>query len=249
MGLVETPSDFGRGGQPPSHPELLDWLATRFIQQGWSMKRLHRLIVLSATYRQSSRAPDELSQVANRLDSQSRLLWHFPTRRLDAEVLRDSMLQVSGLLDTKMYGPGFNLFNQRGGLSGFQPVEKLTDENRRRMIYAHKVRREREAVFGAFDCPDAGQSTDRRRESTTPIQALNLLNSPFTMQTAQAFARRVQAEARGNLQEQIARIYQLAYGRSPDADELQLVLPDITEHGLVTLCRAVFNSNEFLSQP
>jgi Protein of unknown function (DUF1553)/Protein of unknown function (DUF1549)/Planctomycete cytochrome C len=249
IGLVETPSDFGRGGQAPSHPELLDWLATRFIQQGWSLKQLHRMIVLSETYRQSSRAPRELSQVASRLDSQSRLLWHFPTRRLDAEVLRDSMLQVSGLLDTKMYGPGFNLFNQRGGLSGFQPVEKLTDENRRRMIYAHKVRREREAVFGAFDCPDAGQSTGRRRESTTPIQALNLLNSPFTIQSAQALAERAQAEAGSNLQDQISRVYQLAFGRSPNADELKSLLPEVTEHGLKILCRAVLNSNEFLSQP
>jgi len=98
--------------------------------------------------------------------------------RLDAETIRDSMLAVAGRLDPKMGGPGYDLFDKRGGLSGFTPVESFKGDGLRRMIYAHKVRRERDAVFGAFDCPDAGQSTARRRESTTPIQALNLFNAP-----------------------------------------------------------------------
>ena len=189
-GLVETANDFGRNGTKPTHPELLDWLASEFIRSGWSVKHMHRLIVLSATYRQSSRQ----DHVAAAQDADVRLLWRYPSRRLDAETIRDSMLAVSGRLNLKMGGPGFDLFDKRGGLSGFQPVESFTDDGLRRMIYAHKVRRERDAVFGAFDCPDAGQSTARRRESTTPIQALNLFNSRFTIEQADAFAARVKAD-------------------------------------------------------
>lgn len=167
-GLVPTPSDFGNNGVPPSHPVLLDWLATEFIRSGWSVKHMHRLIVLSRTYRQSSsRHPD-----GEKKDADVRLLWRYPSRRLEAEAIRDSMLAVSGELDLKMYGSGYDLFQQRGGLSGFTPVASFTGEGLRRMIYAHKVRREPEVVFGAFDCPDAGQSTAVRRESTTPISTL-----------------------------------------------------------------------------
>jgi len=260
-GLVATPSDFGRMGMKPSHPELLDWLANEFIRSGWSVKHMHRLIVLSETYRQRSGGVMEYGVHANptlqnsstptpnEIDSESRLLWRFPSHRLDAEVIRDSMLAVSGLLDFKMHGRGFNLFDKRGGLSGFEPVETLTPENTRRMIYAHKVRREPEAVFGAFDCPDAGQSTAVRRSSTTPIQALNLFNSRFTLDTSQAFASRVQKEAGTDLATQITRAYQLALNRAPTTDEIRDSEPVVRQHGLGVLCRALFNSNEFLFLP
>ena len=268
-GLVETPSDFGRSGTKPSHPELLDWLAAEFIRSGWSVKAMHRRVVLSAAYRQSAaiansefRIPnakavtaraDANSQSAIRnpqlLDSDARLLWRFPSRRLEAEAIRDTMLAVSGQLDLKMYGRGYNLFAQRGGLSGFTPVESFTGDGLRRMIYAHKVRRERESVFGAFDCPDAGQSTARRRESTTPIQALNLFNSRFTLDQAAALAARVQKDAGDSLASQITRAYQLALSREPRAEELLEAEPIARQHGLATLCRALFNSNEFLFFP
>jgi hypothetical protein len=117
------------------------------------------------------------------------------------------------------------------------------------MIYAHKVRREREAVFGAFDCPDAGQATARRRASTTPIQALNLFNSPFTIDEANAFATRVQGETGGDLHEQVRRVYQHALSRDPGGDELRDAAAVAREHGLATLCRALVNSNEFLFLP
>jgi hypothetical protein len=117
--LVETPSDFGRNGAKPSHPELLDWLASEFMRAGWSVKHLHRLIVLSAAYRQSSQI-DATSQAR---DGDDRLLWRYPARRLESESIHDSMLAVSGRLNLKMYGRGYNLFDQRGGLSGFTPVE------------------------------------------------------------------------------------------------------------------------------
>ena len=268
-GLVETASDFGRSGTKPSHPELLDWLAAEFIRRGWSVKALHRLVVLSATYRQSAliansefRIPNTKaataraavsSQFAIRnsqlLDSDARLLWRFPARRLEAETIRDTMLAVSGRLDLKMFGRGYNLFAQRGGLSGFTPVESFTGDGLRRMIYAHKVRREREAVFGAFDCPDAGQSTARRRESTTPIQALNLFNSRFTLDQAAALAARVQQEAGDDLVSQITRAYQFTLSRTPTAAELADAAPAVRMHGLATLARALFNANEFLFLP
>ncbi len=117
------------------------------------------------------------------------------------------------------------------------------------MIYAHKVRRETEAVFGAFDCPDAGQSTAHRRESTTPIQALNLFNSRFTLELAEAFAARVKGDAGDDLPKQIRRAYQLALNRNPTAAELADAKPVVREHGLPTLCRALFNCNEFLFIP
>ena len=252
-GLVDTPSDFGRNGTKPTHPELLDWLASEFIRSGWSVKQMHRLIMLSATYRQSSKVSNQYSVISNQSaqqrDSDVRLLWRFPSRRLESEPIRDAMLAVSGQLNLKMYGRGFDLFNNRGGLSGFQPVESFSGDGLRRMVYAHKVRREREAVFGAFDCPDAGQSTARRRESTTPIQALNLFNSRFTMEQAAAFAARVKEEAGAEVTRQIQHAYRLALSRKASAAELADATPVVAEHGLTALCRALFNCNEFLFVP
>jgi hypothetical protein len=245
IGLVETPSDFGRNGMQPSHAALLDWLALEFIRSGWSIKHLHRLIVLSATYRQST----QHNAQAAAHDGDVRLLWRYPSRRLEAETIRDSMLAVSGRLDRKMGGRGFNLFQQRGGLSGYTPIESFKGDGLRRMVYAHKVRRERDAVFGAFDCPDAGQSTARRIESTTPIQALNLFNSRFTIEQAAAFAMRVRSDVGEKIDQQIRRAYQLALCREPAAAEIAEAEPVIRQHGLETLCRAIFNSNEFLFLP
>ncbi len=135
VGLVETSSDFGRNGAKPSHPELLDWLASELIRSGWSLKHMHRLIVLSATYRQSSR----IDPAAKAKDANARLLWRFPSRRLEGEAVRDAMLAASGRLNFKMGGRGYNLFQQRGGLSGFTPIESFEGDGLRRMIYAHKV--------------------------------------------------------------------------------------------------------------
>ena len=244
-GIVSTPSDFGHMGTKPTHPELLDWLSLEFIRGGWSVKRMHRLILLSAAYRQSARS----DPAGEGKDADARYLWRFPNRRLEAESIRDSMLAVSGRLNPAMHGSGFNLFSQRGGLSGFDPVESFGPENERRMIYAHKVRREPEAVFGAFDCPDAGQSTAVRRASTTPVQALNLFNSRFTLVQAEAFAARVRAEAGDDVREQIIRAWRLALGREPSPAELTDTEPVIRGDGLPALCRALFNSNEFLFLP
>lgn len=283
-GLVETSNDFGRSGQAPSHPELLDWLACQLIDANWSMKAMHREIVLSATYRQASSnlaadtavqpattatvdvdlAPTGGQQTAaatatataeagvprpEQMDADVRLLWRYPTRRLDAETIRDSILYVSGQLNEKMYGRGFDLFDKRGGLSGFQPIERFGVEGRRRMIFAHRVRRERDAIFGAFDCPDGGQSTDRRRESTTPIQALNLMNSRFTLDQAEAFAQRVRAESGEQVERQVVRAWQVALQREPTSEEQRDAAEVVRQHGLALLGRVLFNSNEFLFLP
>jgi hypothetical protein len=289
-GLVETPSDFGRSGMKPTHPELLDWLASEFIRSGWSVKHMHQLIVMSETYRQSSAIADFGLQISDSkavqthasdnpkpsgarqtaegspkgeaggpnqseiqnpqsIDSDVRFLWRYPSLRLEAESIRDSILAVSGQLNLKMHGRGFDLFDKRGGLSGFKPVESFTGDGLRRMIYAHKVRRETEAVFGAFDCPDAGQSTSRRRESTTPIQALNLFNSQFTLDASSAFAARVRKDAGADVSAQIRRAYELALSRPPTVEELREVQSVVQKHGLAVLCRALLNSNEFLFVP
>jgi hypothetical protein len=245
-GIVLTSSDFGNNGAAPSNPPLLDWLASEFIQSGWSIKALHKRIVLSQTYRQTSVAANA---AASNQDADVHLLWRYPTRRLEAETIRDSILAVSGKLNLTMHGRGFDLFNQRGGLSGFNPVESFSGEGLRRMIYAHKVRRERETVFGAFDCPDAGQSIDRRRESTTPLQALNLFNSRFTLEQSEAFANRIKSIAGAEISNQIRTAYQIALSREPTASELSDAQEIVAAHGLPILCRALFNSNEFLFLP
>ena len=245
MGLVDTPNDFGRIGTLPSHPQLLDFLSREFMRAGWSMKTLHRRIVLSATYRQSSLIHEDGTE----RDADVRLLWRYPTRRLDGESIRDSILQISGELNQQAGGPGFDLFDKRGGLTGFKPVEVFPENGLRRMIYAHRVRRERDRVFGAFDCPDGGQSAPRRRNSTTPIQALNLLNSRFVIDQSNAFAKRVTATHPQDVTQQIRMAFVLALGREPSAEETQAFRGIIEQHGLPTLCRALFNSNEFLFIP
>ena len=245
-GLVNTPNDFGKLGVPPTHPELLDWLASEFIRSGWSVKKLHRLIVLSATYRQSNRAHSK----GMTLDADNRLFWRFPTRRMEAESIRDSILAISGELDLQMYGRGYDLFSGRGGTGGVKPIESQRRHGgRRRMVYAYKIRMEREAVFGAFDCPDAGQSAPRRSQSTTPVQALNLFNSQFTIDLAGDFAKRIAQEVGDNPEKQIRHAWELALGREPSSDELQASTQLVQEHSLATLGRVLFNTNEFLFIP
>ena len=241
-GLVDTPSDFGANGTPPSHPDLLDWLAAEFIDSGWSVKHIQRLILESNTWQQSSQPrSDALAK-----DGASRLLWRFPPRRLEAEGIRDSICLVSGVLDTRMGGPGFSPFAvQKENVRHYHPKEDYGPEDWSRMIYMTKVRQEREQVFGVFDCPDASQVMPTRSRSTTPLQALNLLNSRFVLQQADLLAKRLQSEA-PEPPAQIIRAWQLLYGRAPDTDESRDALVLTQAHGLPALCRALLNSNEFL---
>lgn len=245
-GLVLTANDFGRNGSAPTHPELLDWLAGEFLRSGGSLKQMHRLILTSETWRQSSRPRPEGLQA----DAQSRLLWRYPPRRLDAEVLRDSMLAASGALDLTMGGPGFSVFEPNDNyVRVYRPKKNYGPAEWRRMIYGTKVRMEQDATFGAFDCPDAGQPQPTRGRSTTPLQSLNLLNSVFVIQQAEVFSERILREAGPRQRDQIRLAFRLIFQRLPDDIEQQWAIDLAREHGLTAVCRAMFNANEFLFLP
>jgi len=245
-GLVETPSDFGAMGGRPSHPELLDWLAQRFVDEGWSVKKLHRLIVNSKAYRQSGKPrPEGLG-----IDAGNRLLWRFRPRRLEAEAIRDSILQISGILDLTMGGPGFSLFKPNANyVRVYEPKEKFGPAEWRRMIYSHRVRMEQDGIFGAFDRPDAGLICSRRTESTTPLQALNLFNSGFVSEQSKLFAKRLRLEGGEKTGDQIKLAFQFCFGRLPAEDELEEGRVFVNEQGLSQFCRVLFNTNEFLFLP
>ncbi len=241
-GIVDTPSDFGRNGTNPTHPELLDWLAAELIDNGWSIKHIQRLILNSATWQQDSRPND----AGMKVDAATRLLWRFPPRRMEAEAIRDCMLAASGKLDLKMGGPGFSAFEvEAENVRHYHPKQNFGPEDWRRMIYMTKVRQERDAVFGVFDCPDASQVTPKRSRSTTPLQALNLLNSRFVIQQAEFLAQRLEREA-DSTAEQIRRAYQLCYGIDPSDDDLSAATEFIGRYGLVQFARALLNSNRLV---
>ena len=244
-GLVDTPSDFGKMGNAPSHPQLLDWLASEFVRQGWSLKQLHRRILTSRTYQQANRP----NAKASRIDADARLLWRFPPRRLEAEAIRDSMLQISGKLNLQTGGRGFDFFNQRGGLSDYHSKETFEADGWRRMIYAHKVRMQAVDIFGAFDCPDAGQMKPRRTRSITPVQSLSLLNSPFANRQAGFFAARVRREAGENPEAQVTHAFRLATARDPNPRELATLTTLAKNHNLEQACRVRFNTSAFLTLP
>jgi len=242
-GLVATPSDFGDMGFRPTHPELLDWLAMEFMENGWSVKHMHRLILNSRTYRQASLPrKDGLAK-----DAGTELLWRFPPRRLEAEAIRDNALLLAGALDRKMYGTGFLLFVPNANYArNWIAKDEFKSEDMRRMIYTMRIRMEQDAIFGAFDCPDGGQATPNRSRSTTPIQALNLYNSGFMADLSKRFAERISKEAGVNPEKQIERAYAWTFGRSPEQGETTETLAYLEEHGLPALCRILFNANEFL---
>lgn len=245
-GLVDTPSDFGANGARPTHPELLDWLAGELMANGWSLKHIHRLILMSGTWQQESRP----RAAATAVDASSQLLWRFPPRRLEAEAIRDSILAVTGVLDLRMGGPGFSGFEvQKENVRHYFPKKSYGPEDWRRMIYMTKVRQEQESVFGAFDCPDASQVAPKRSRSTTPLQAFNLLNSPFVMQQAELFAKRLEKESLEADAHRAALAFELALGRPATAGEADEALAFAAEHGWAALCRALLNVNEFVFVP
>jgi mono/diheme cytochrome c family protein len=243
-GIVDTPSDFGRNGARPSHPELLDWLANEFIAHGWSIKQMQRLIVTSRAFKQSS-ASDE---TARQIDRDARLLWRYHPRRLEAEPLRDAILAVTGCLDLRLGGPGFDLFEPNTNyVKVYSSRREFGPETFRRMVYQMKPRMQLDDTFGGFDCPDAGQIAPKRNRSTTPLQALAMLNSPFFNSQAAHFAERLQSQAASDVAAQITLAFQLAFSRSPQCDELAAAVALVREHGLIAFCRAVLNANEFVT--
>ena len=255
-GLVATPNDFGKMGARPSHPELLDWLASEFIAQGWSLKKLHRHILLSATYSQAGSGPVATRAAASmrrsdpRLkDADNRLLWRFAPRRLEAEAVRDAMLHVSGQINLQMGGPGFRPFTNlttKGLESEYVPADSPGPEFSRRTIYRTFVQTARDPLLDALDCPDGSTKTPVRGITTTPLQALSLMNGSFTQRQASHFAARLRAEAGADTVAQLRLAWRLAFGRVATAEELREAEVLQKAQGLEQVCWALFNANEFM---
>ena len=243
-GIVETPNDLGFNGGRPSHPELLDWLASEFADHKYSLKTLHKLIVTSATYRQSS----ALRKDASAKDADNRLLWRYKPHRLEGEAVRDTMLATSGLLNPEVGGKGFSDYTMRdfNGTAYFDPFDPVGAEFHRRSVYRFTPRGANQGLLDTFDCPDPAAAAPRRAVTTTPLQALALWNNGFALRTADAFAARVAKGANG-VEEQVTRAWLLAYQRPPTGDERKLAVKLVNDHGLKALGRVLFNSNEFVT--
>jgi mono/diheme cytochrome c family protein len=245
QGIVDTPSDFGTNGVAPSHPLLLDWLAAEFVESGWSVKHMQKLILTSDTWQQGS-IPNAKAMT---VDAGSRLLWRFPHRRLEAEGIRDSVLAVTGYLNPQASGPGFSGFEvSLENVRHYFPKKSFGDEDWRRMIYMTKVRQERDSVFGTFDVPDCSQLVAKRSRSTTPMQAMGLLNSQFMIEQARYLADRLAQETDAPAA-RIERAYELCFGRAPDENELQLAAEMIDASSWNEFARAMLNANEFVFIP
>jgi hypothetical protein len=270
-GIAGSPSDFGMMGEPPTHPQLLDYLAATFVEQGWSLKAMHRMILLSNTYQQAS------SNAAAPIDAATRLFARYPRHRLEGESIRDAVLAVSGLLNPKMGGP--SVFpelppglNPRGGWKTSGDVA----ERNRRSVYVFVRRNLRYPMFEAFDMPDTHESCGRRMQTTTAPQALVMMNSRQVLEAAQSFAGRVLAQAGADRKAQIDAAYRLAFSRRPDPTERDTALSFLASHkpilderraaneplalpsshaedldsaeaaALVDFCHMLLNSNEFV---
>lgn len=261
-GIVDTPSDFGYMGGRPSHPELLDFLTLKLKENGWRFKEMHRLIMLSQAYQQSSAFRDE----AAKIDGDSRLLWRFPPRRLSAEEVRDTILMVSGKLNVSglsksnsnsekpksvnqatVGGPGFRLYQlMRDNVSTYVPLDQHGPETYRRAVYHQNARASVVDLMTEFDQPDCTFSTPRRSNTTTPLQALTLLNHSFTLDMATAFAERLNQEAGDDITAQIDRAYQLCYARNASTEEITACRELIRDHGVIAFCRVILNTSEMI---
>lgn len=250
-GLVTTTSDFGNAGASPTHPALLDWLAAEFVEPtvsagpAWSTKSLIRLLVMSRAFRQAS----EPHAAALAVDAGSQLLWRFPPKRVEAEVIRDTILQASGHLDTSIGGRSYRIHNEKATYAQWQVVDNHGPHSWRRMIYQERMRRVDDQLFTAFDFPDCGQVRAKRPVSTTPLQALNLLNSPFVLEQSRLIATRALQESDGDERRAVDRCFELLLGRMPTADERAACLEESGEEQLAVVCRALINSNEFAFLP
>jgi mono/diheme cytochrome c family protein len=237
-GIVDTPSDFGFQGGRPSHPELLDFLATRLMAHGWRLKPLHREIVLSRAYRQSGAFRED----GGRADRDARLLWRFPPRRLSAEEVRDTMLVTAGRLRLEpMGGPGFRLYKYtQNNVSTYFPLDAHGPETHRRAVYHQNARASVVDVLTDFDLPDIAFAAPRRANTTTPLQALTLLNHRFTFDLAAALAERIAGS------DPVGAAYSIAFQRVPGAEERAAGEAFIARHGAAAFSRAILNANELL---
>jgi hypothetical protein len=242
-GIVSTPSDFGFHGDRPSHPKLLDWLADEFLRRDWSIKQVHRLIVLSSTYRQAS----DLHAPTTEIDADNRLMWRMTRRRLEAEAVRDSILAVSGKLNLMMGGPGYRDFKYT---QRYAPIYKYVTPDRpelwRRTVYRFAVRSVSNPFLDVLDCPNPSNLTPVRNRTTTPLQSLAMMNNAFMIQQAEYFAERIERTAGEDVVVQIRDAYRLAFSREPTDEEAALAQRLVQRQSLFHLCRMLFNANEFV---
>jgi hypothetical protein len=246
--LVRTPNDLGFQGGRPSHPELLDWLAWQLMhppegQPAWSLKRIHKLMVMSAAYRQEAR----VTKAGLAADADNRMLWRHPRQRLEAETYRDAVLAVSGQLDRRLGGPGYRDYTvtSAGNNETYTVFEAVGAEFNRRTLYRTWLRTGTSPLLDALDCPDPSVATPRRSVTSTPLQALSLLNNKFMEHSAERFAERLRSEAPDEAA-QVRRAYALAVARDPSADEAAFAQRFAKEHGLAQLCLVLLNLNEFV---
>ena len=233
-------------GGAPSHPRLLDHLALQLQADGGSLKALHRRIVTSSVYRQSSRHDPRWAK----LDAGNRLLWRMPRRRLDAESIRDAVSQICGVLDLRMGGPSVKQFIQTKGVHVTPKVDYLRFDvndpaNNRRSVYRFVFRTLPDPFMEALDCPDASQLAPKRGASLTALQALAMLNDKLIVRQSQHLANRV-GRPGGDLPSSVSRAYRLIFGRLPSPDESKAVTAYAAKHGLANACRFLLNTNEFL---
>ncbi|MEN8681083.1 MAG: PSD1 and planctomycete cytochrome C domain-containing protein [Akkermansiaceae bacterium] len=244
-GIVPTGSDFGLAGAPPSHPELLDWLASEFVKEKWSMKSMIRLMVMSEAFKRSSHPESRGMQK----DAGATLLWRYPPQRVEAEVIRDGILQASGKLDPSIGGRSFRIHNVKKTYAQWKVEDNHGPETWRRLLYQERMRRVDDRIFTAFDFPDCGQVRAKRPVSTTPLQALNLLNSDFVVEQTKFIAERASKEAGGDESKAVQKAFELVLGRKPDAEELKAGLAISKSNSLAIVCRSLINSNEFAYLP
>jgi hypothetical protein len=243
-GLVDSPNDFGHMGREPSHPELLDWLAYWFMDNGESLKALHKLIVTSAAYQQSSADNSDLAKI----DSDNRYLWRMNRARLDAEQVRDTILYVSGQLDERMGGPSDQQFyfkDDHSPVYDYTRFDVDSPASRRRSIYRFIVRSVPDPLMDTLDCPDASLLTGKRNTTITALQALATLNNPFVLKQSEHLAARLQTE-RDTPKAQITRAFQLALSREPTKAEQTRFTTYASQHGLANTCRVLLNMSEFI---
>lgn len=248
-GIVDTPNDFGFNGGRPSHPALLEYLAAWFRDNDYSIKKLHQLILSSSTWQQVGyiqSVPGRKDPAA--VDAANRLLWKMTPRRLEAESIRDAMLAVSGTINLQMGGPSFEdvKVTANNGTTYYTAMAVQGPQYNRRTVYRFNPRGGRSALLDTFDCPDPAATAPRRAVTTTPLQALSLLNNSFVLKTADAFAARIAKSSEQSVAAQVNTAWRLAVGRLPTAEEARLSRNLVTKHGLPALCRGLFNINEFV---
>ncbi len=241
-GIVDSPNDFGRMGQLPTHPELLDWLAIEFRDGGGSLKDLHRMIVKSAAFQQSSADNLEMSKV----DRSNRFLWRMNRRKIESEIVWDTVLYLSGKLRNEMGGPGFrNFVLEKPEHSPHYEYEKYDVDDvktHRRSIYRFVVRSAPDPLMECLDCADPSLLVDKRNQTVTPLQALSMMNNQFVVRMSEHFADRFDAKDPNR----VAKAFHEAIGRAPSRWELEKLQQYAKQNGMANYCRLLFNLNEFL---